>query len=74
MQFFPLFVLAAILLLASIRQINQYERGVRFTLGRFTSIAHPGWRLVIPVFQFMKKVDICTKAVTPTKRRSRATT
>ncbi len=61
-MYYLLLVVLAIIL-ASIRQVNQYERGVRFTLGRFTSIANPGWRLVIPVFQFMRKVDIRTKAV-----------
>ena len=55
--------LLIILVIASIRQVNQYERGVRFTLGRFTSIANPGWRLVFPVVQFMRKVDIRIKAV-----------
>lgn len=50
-------------LLISIRQINQYERGVRFTLGKFTGIMTPGWRLVIPIFQSYQKVDIRTKAV-----------
>jgi len=50
-------------LLISIRQINQYERGVRFTLGKFTGIMIPGWRLVIPIFQSYQKVDIRTKAV-----------
>lgn len=52
-----------IFLFFCIRQVNQYERGVRFTLGRFSSIAEPGWRIVIPVFQGMTKVDIRTKAV-----------
>lgn len=52
-----------ILLVISIRQINQYERGVRFTMGRFSGMAEPGWRLVIPVFQSMKKVDLRLKAV-----------
>lgn len=51
------------ILLASLRQVNQYERGVRFTMGRFSNIADPGWRLVIPVFQTMKKVDLRLKAV-----------
>lgn len=46
-----------------VRQINQYERGVMFTLGKFTGIKQPGWRIVIPIFQSMKKVDIRTKAV-----------
>jgi len=52
-----------ILLVIFIRQINQYERGVMFTLGKFTGIKEPGWRIVIPIFQSMKKMDIRTKAV-----------
>ena len=51
------------ILLISIRQINQYERGVRFTLGKFTGMMTPGWRLVIPIFQSYQKVDIRVKAV-----------
>lgn len=51
------------LVVASIRQINQYERGVKFTIGKFTGIMEPGWRLVIPVFQSYKKVDMRIKAV-----------
>ena len=54
---------AVVLLVAFIRQVNEYERGVMFTLGRFTGVKGPGWRLVIPVFQRMIKVDIRTKAV-----------
>jgi regulator of protease activity HflC (stomatin/prohibitin superfamily) len=52
-----------VLLLVSLKQVNQYQRGVRFTMGRYTSIAEPGWRLVIPVFQMMTKVDMRLKAV-----------
>ncbi len=51
------------LVVVSIRQINQYERGVKFTLGKFTSIMEPGWRLVFPIVQGYQKVDIRTKAV-----------
>jgi regulator of protease activity HflC (stomatin/prohibitin superfamily) len=50
-------------LVAVLRQINQYERGVMFTMGRFTGIKDPGWRIVIPVFQDMQKVDMRVKAV-----------
>lgn len=46
-----------------IRQIDQYERGILFTMGRFTAIREPGWRIVIPVFQKMQKVDIRVKTV-----------
>jgi regulator of protease activity HflC (stomatin/prohibitin superfamily) len=59
---FLLFIIGVILL-ASLRQVNQYERGIKFTMGRYSSTAEPGWRLVIPVFQFMRKVDLRTKAV-----------
>jgi regulator of protease activity HflC (stomatin/prohibitin superfamily) len=58
-----LFPFLLVLLLASIKQINQYERGVRFTLGKFSSVMEPGWRLVIPVFQTFQKIDIRVKAV-----------
>lgn len=58
-----LIILAGFVLLLSIKQINQYERGVKFTLGTYSGIMEPGWRLVIPVFQFFKKVDMRIKAV-----------
>ena len=59
------FVLAAavIIFLSSLRQINQYERGLKFTLGRFSGILEPGWRIVWPIFQNYRKVDIRIKAV-----------
>jgi len=56
-----IFVLFVIII--SIKQVNQYERGVKFTLGKYTATAEPGWRLVIPIFQSMRKVDIRVKAV-----------
>lgn len=61
--FFPVIVFIVAVLLASIRQVNEYQRGVHFRLGRFTKVKLPGWRLVIPVFESMKKVDIRVKAV-----------
>lgn len=59
-----LFVIAFIvLILISIRQVNQWERGVKFTLGKFTSVVNPGWRLVFPIIQGMSKVDMRLKTV-----------
>ncbi|NIA01906.1 MAG: slipin family protein [Nitrospirae bacterium] len=52
-----------VLVISSIREVKQYERGVRFTLGKFSKLCQPGWRLVIPVFQKMTKVDVRVKAV-----------
>jgi len=45
---------------ASIRILKEYERGVIFTLGRFTSIKGPGLIIVIPYIQKMDKVDLRT--------------
>ena len=52
-----------LVIIVSIKQVNQYERGVKFTLGKFTSIMEPGWRLVFPIFQTYQKVDMRVKAV-----------
>lgn len=54
---------AVVLVLSFLRQVNQYERGVKFTMGRFTSMVDPGWRLILPIFQSMRKVDLRLKAV-----------
>ena len=51
------------IVLISIRQITQYQRGLRFTLGRYSGLMNPGWRLVWPIIQFHKKVDLRVKAV-----------
>jgi regulator of protease activity HflC (stomatin/prohibitin superfamily) len=56
-------IIVFILLVISLRQVNQYEQGVMLTMGRFTGVKGAGWRLVIPVFQQMKKVDLRVKAV-----------
>ena len=56
-------VIIAVILLSSVKQINQYERGVLFTIGKYTKILNPGWRIVLPIIHSYKKVDIRTKAV-----------
>lgn len=61
--FITIAVFIIALLVASLRQIDQYERGLRFTMGRFTALLEPGWRLVIPIFQTYQKVDMRVKAV-----------
>lgn len=50
-----------VITLGSLKQINEYERGVKFTAGKFSKIMKPGWRVVFPVIQHYKKVDIRTK-------------
>jgi regulator of protease activity HflC (stomatin/prohibitin superfamily) len=51
-------ILGATLVFSAIKILNEYERGVMFTLGRFTGVKGPGVILVIPVIQKMKKVDL----------------
>jgi regulator of protease activity HflC (stomatin/prohibitin superfamily) len=53
-----LIVLVAILLFASVRVLNEYERGVVFTLGRFSGTKGPGLVVVWPMVQQMRKVDL----------------
>ncbi|MAZ41149.1 hypothetical protein CL654_03475 [bacterium] len=56
---FIIYIIVAILILSVvIRQINQYERGVMLFMGRYTKTKEPGWRLVIPIFQRLIKVDM----------------
>ena len=61
----PIFVLVLIILffivLISIRQIDEFERGVLFRFGKFKSVLKPGWRLILPIIEYYKKVDIRTK-------------
>ena len=58
-----LILLLIFVLLSSIKQINEYERGVKYTLGKFSKIMEPGLNLVFPIFQSYDKVDIRTRAV-----------
>ena len=62
---FIIFILPLLIVLAVvfIRQVNQYERGVMLSFGKFSGVKDPGWRIVIPILQQMTKVDIRTKAV-----------
>jgi regulator of protease activity HflC (stomatin/prohibitin superfamily) len=52
-----------VLFMFLIRQINQYERGVVLTMGKYSKTWEPGWHIIIPVFQRVMKVDIRVKAV-----------
>lgn len=56
-------IIIGFVLLCSIKQIDEYERGIKFTCGKFSGIMEPGWKIVLPIFQSFRKVDIRTKAV-----------
>jgi regulator of protease activity HflC (stomatin/prohibitin superfamily) len=53
-------IVILVLLFTAIRVLTEYERGVMFTLGRFTGVKGPGVRLVLPGIQQMKKVELRT--------------
>lgn len=55
---FFLIVVIIILLLFGIRIVNQYERGLVFTLGKYSSLRNPGLNIIIPFIQVMRKVDM----------------
>ena len=56
-------IIVLVILVISIKQINQYQKGVKFSFGKFSGIMNPGWRLVIPIFQSYQKVDMRVRAV-----------
>lgn len=58
MEWFLLLIVMGAMLAACVKIVNQYERGVVLTLGRFTGIREPGIRLVVPFIQTMTRVDI----------------
>ena len=51
-------ILIIVLLFSAINVLNEYERAVVFTLGRFTGIKGPGLVLIYPVVQRLRKVDL----------------
>ena len=66
MQYFMFAVPIAILffiIMSGIKVVKEYERGVKFTFGKFTRIMTPGLRLVVPAFQTWQKVDIRIKTI-----------
>jgi regulator of protease activity HflC (stomatin/prohibitin superfamily) len=59
----PILILTIIILATSIKVLREYERGVTFTLGRFTSVKGPGLIILIPFVQTMNRVDLRTLVV-----------
>ncbi len=51
-------ILFIVLVFSAIKVLNEYERGVMFTLGRFTGVKGPGIIFVWPAVQRMRKVDL----------------
>jgi regulator of protease activity HflC (stomatin/prohibitin superfamily) len=49
------------LVLSGIKLLYEYERGVVFTLGKYSSTRNPGLTIIIPILQSMRKVDMRIK-------------
>jgi regulator of protease activity HflC (stomatin/prohibitin superfamily) len=58
--YLPAILLAVLFLSAAIKVLREYERGVIFTLGRFTGVKGPGLILLIPYVQKMVRLDLRT--------------
>ncbi len=56
-------VLALVILFVMLRVLKEYQRGVIFTLGRFTGVKGPGLIIVIPLIQKMTRVDLRTRVL-----------
>ena len=53
-----LFVLLFVIIIPGFRIVMQYEKGIIFTLGRYTSTRDPGLRWFVPYIQTMQKIDM----------------
>src|SRR5688572_23419821 len=51
-------VVIMFVVISGIRIVNQYERGVILTLGKYTGMRSPGLNVIIPIVQQMRKVDV----------------
>ena len=56
--FWTVVIVVIIFILSGLKVINQYQRGVVLTLGKFKGIKEPGLRIIVPIFQKMVRVDI----------------
>ena len=59
----PIVLVVLMIILTSIRQIGEYERGLKFARGKYKCIMEPGWHVVWPIFESYRKVDIRVKVI-----------
>ena len=56
--YIPFIVIVLVLLLSSVKILNEYERGVVFRLGSYSGVRGPGLIILIPGIEKMTKVDL----------------
>jgi regulator of protease activity HflC (stomatin/prohibitin superfamily) len=54
------FIIILLLLVSSVRIFWEYERGVVFTLGRYSKVKGPGLVFIVPLLQQVVRVDLRT--------------
>lgn len=59
----PILIILFFILLSAVKQINQYEVGVKFTFGKYSGLMGPGWRIILPIIQGWRKIDMRTRVV-----------
>jgi regulator of protease activity HflC (stomatin/prohibitin superfamily) len=63
LEYIPLVFAGGVFIASTIKIVKQYERGVKFTLGKYSGIMNPGLNILIPFIHSWQKVDIRVKAV-----------
>jgi regulator of protease activity HflC (stomatin/prohibitin superfamily) len=61
-------IVVGIFILSGLKVINQYQRGVVLTLGKFTGVRQPGLQVIIPIFQKMIRVDVRSTPIDVSKQ------
>ena len=56
--YLPILVIVVAFLASAIKILREYERGVVFTLGRFTGVKGPGLIILVPLVQQMVRTDL----------------
>src|SRR3989344_6025533 len=55
--------LVVLFVLSGMKVVKEYERGVKFTLGKYAGMMNPGLRIVVPIIQSWERVDMRVKTV-----------
>ncbi len=55
--------LVLLYVLSGLKVVNEYERGVKFFLGKYSGIMKPGLRIVLPIIMTWFRVDLRVKAI-----------
>lgn len=66
--FWTVVIIIAIFILSGLKVINQYQRGIVLTLGKFTGVRQPGLRVIVPIFQKIIRVDVRSTPIDVSKQ------